>query len=167
MNYSSIRSHLGAKSSLFQAKIRSRTSLYFTVALIKNTECMYDPIQVMSVTQTVINKSEIRPRLMLRKMYWPRVWLYTCWYSRLFTVMANKLPECILFMWGDLTSFFGCCYMLLQSTVAKEKDMTRCCNLLDLLSHNPTHFMSFLWELYYTMWGELSNWREGSFLVWK
>ena len=33
------RSHLGAKSSLFQAKIRSHTRLYFTVALIKNTEC--------------------------------------------------------------------------------------------------------------------------------
>ena len=40
MNDSSNRSHLGAKSSLFQAKIRSHTRLYFTVALIKNTECI-------------------------------------------------------------------------------------------------------------------------------
>ena len=40
MDDSSNRSHLGAKSSHFQAKIRSHTRLYFTVALIKNTECM-------------------------------------------------------------------------------------------------------------------------------
>ena len=40
MNDSSNRSNLGAKSSLFQAKIRSHTRLYFTVALIKNTECI-------------------------------------------------------------------------------------------------------------------------------
>ena len=39
MNDSSNRSHLGVKSSLFQAKLRSHTRLYFTVALIKNTEC--------------------------------------------------------------------------------------------------------------------------------
>ena len=39
MNVSSNRSHLGAKSSHFQAKFKSHTSLVFTVALIKNTEC--------------------------------------------------------------------------------------------------------------------------------
>ena len=38
-NFSSNKSHLGAKSSHFQAKIRSRTRLDFTVALIKDTEC--------------------------------------------------------------------------------------------------------------------------------
>ena len=39
MNVSSNRSHLGAKSSHFQAKIGSLTRLDFTVALIKDTEC--------------------------------------------------------------------------------------------------------------------------------
>ena len=39
MDDSSNRSHLGAKSSHFQAKIRSLTRLDFTVALIKDTEC--------------------------------------------------------------------------------------------------------------------------------
>ena len=39
MDVSSNRSHLGAKSSHFQAKFKSHTSLVFTVALIKNTEC--------------------------------------------------------------------------------------------------------------------------------
>ena len=39
INNSSNRSHLGAKSSNFQAKIRSHTSYVFMVTLIKNTEC--------------------------------------------------------------------------------------------------------------------------------
>ena len=38
-NVSSNRSHLGAKSSHFQAKIKSHTSYVSTVALIKDTEC--------------------------------------------------------------------------------------------------------------------------------
>ena len=44
MDDSSNRSHFGvaAKSSHFQAKIRSHTRLYFTVALIKNTECKWN-----------------------------------------------------------------------------------------------------------------------------
>ena len=41
MDDSSNRSHLGAKSSLFQAKIWIHTRLYFMVALIKNTECRH------------------------------------------------------------------------------------------------------------------------------
>ena len=40
MDDSSNRSNLEAKSSDFQAKIRSHTRLYFTVSLIKNTECI-------------------------------------------------------------------------------------------------------------------------------
>ena len=45
MDVSSNRSHLGAKSSHFQAKIKSHTSLVFTVALIKNTECTEFPLK--------------------------------------------------------------------------------------------------------------------------
>ena len=60
MNDSSNRSHLGAKSRKFQAKIRSHTRLYFTVALIKNTECTDCP------------SDQLKPKPIMEQTIWVR-----------------------------------------------------------------------------------------------
>ena len=55
MEDSSNRSYLGAKSSHFQAKIRSHTRLYFKVALIKNTECSLLSLSFSSLLNWLIH----------------------------------------------------------------------------------------------------------------